>query len=382
MLYNLLMNDLTKRTWVNINLNNIKHNFTQIKNYIGKDTKFLGVVKANAYGHGAIEVAKVLQEQKADYLAVACLDEAIELRNNDITLPILILGHTPAIYTKDLIDYNITQCVANLNKAKEYSLEATKLSQTLKIHIKVDTGMSRLGFLVEGNYFDKGIANIIEACYLPNLQPEGIFTHFSVSDEYDNCSKEYTLKQFELFEKVINELNKNNINFDIKHCCNTGATLTYKNMHLDMVRPGLLLYGYGDENKILNLKPCMSLMSRINTIKYFDEGIDISYGRHYKTSKRTRVATIGIGYADGLLRSLSNSCSFYCKGHKLPQIGNICMDMCMLNVTDFDDVDIEDEVQIFGENNSLIELSNIANSIPYEFMCSISNRVKRIYIND
>lgn len=375
------MNDLTKRTWVNINLDNIRHNYQCIRKYIGNNTKFLGVVKANAYGHGAIEVARVLQEENADYLAVACIDEAIELRQNGIELPILILGHTPAKYTKDLIKYNITQCVANLHKASEYNDEAKKLNKKLKVHIKVDTGMSRLGFLVEGNYFESGIDHIKQAYNLEYLNCEGIFTHFSVSDEYDNCSKEYTLNQFQLFTKVIKRLENESIRFEIRHCCNTGATITYPQMHLDMVRPGLLLYGYGDENNILGLKPCMSLMSRINTIKYFDEGIDISYGRHYRTSSRTRVATIGIGYADGLHRNLSNSCSFYCKGKKLPQIGNICMDMCMLNVTNFDDIDVEDEVEIFGENNSLIELSKIENSIPYEFMCSISNRVKRIYIN-
>lgn len=376
------MDSLDKRTWANIYLNNIEHNYHQIKNYIGNDTKFLGVVKANAYGHGSLEVSKLLQKLGADYLAVACLDEALYLRKNNITLPILILGHTPAKYVGELIRYDITQCVANLNKAKEYSFQAAKFNSNLKIHIKIDTGMSRLGFLVDGNYFNNGIANIVEACNLPNLIHEGLFTHFAVADENDTFSKEYTLKQYELFIKVKDAITKENILFDIVHCSNTGATLNYPEMKLDMVRPGLLLYGYGAEDNKLNLKPCMSLMTRINTIKYFDKGIDISYGRHYSTSYRTKVGTVGIGYADGLFRSLSNKCQFYCKGHKIDQIGNICMDQCMINITDYDDLDIEDEVEIFGLNNSLIDLSKIANTITYELLCAVSSRVPRIYVND
>lgn len=375
-----MMNDLTKRSYAYINLDNIRHNYRQIRKYIKKNTKFLGVVKADAYGHGAVKIARVLQEEGADYLAVACIDEAIELRRHNISLPILILGHTPAYYTNKLIKYDLTQCVANLHKASEYSKVATKLNKTLKCHLKVDTGMSRLGFLCEGDYFNNGIKNMTEACKLPNLDFEGIFTHFAVADEYDEDSKQYTMDQFDLFMKVINELKKHKITFKIRHCANSGATLSYKNMHLDMVRPGLLLYGYCDEENKLKLKPCMSLYSRVNTIKYFDSGIDISYGRHYKTTARTKVATIGLGYADGLLRSLSNKCSFYCKGKYIKQIGNICMDQCMLDVSGYEDIDIEDEVEIFGEHNSLVKLSQVGNTIPYELLCAVSSRVKRIYI--
>lgn len=373
------MNDLTKRTWAYINLDNLRHNYFQIKKYV-PNSKFLGVVKANAYGHGAIEISKTLEELGVDYLAVACLDEAIELRENGIKMPILILGHTPKQYVKKLIENNITQCVANLNKAKEYSLEAQKINATLKVHLKVDTGMSRLGFLCKDNYFDNGIKNMLDALTLPNLEYEGIFTHFAVSDEFDCDSKKYTLDQFDLFNKVINELEKHDFYFKIKHCANSGATLDYPQTYLDMIRPGLLLYGYGDYQNKLDLKPVMTLMSRINTIKYFDEGIDISYGRHYHTDKRSKIATIGIGYGDGLFRNLSNQCVFYCKNHIINQVGNICMDMCMINITDYDDIDIEDEVEIFGEHNSLMDLCKISNTIPYEFMCSLSPRVKRIYI--
>lgn len=372
------MQDLTKRAWIEINLNSIRHNYHQIRNYIGKDTKFLGVVKANAYGHGDIEISKVLEELKADYLAVACIDEAIELRKNNIKLPILILGYTPSCYTKQLIEYDITQGVPNIDIANEYNDEAYKLNKTLKIHIKIDTGMSRLGFISNDVNFKKTILDIKKLFSLSNLNIEGIFTHFSVSDESNNESKEYTLNQFEQFKRVIDELNEDNFNFKFKHCCNSAATLYYPEMYMDMVRPGLLLYGYGDDKNILNLKQCMSLKTRINTIKEIDKDVSVSYGRHFVTSKPTKIATLGIGYADGLFRSLSNKCSFYCNGNKVSQVGNICMDMCMVDVSNLD-VHVDDIVEIFGSNNDLNELSNIANTIPYEFLCAISNRVKRIY---
>ena len=185
------MNDLQKRTWAEISLDNIKQNYTIIRSLLPKNCRFLGVVKADAYGHGALEVSKTLQNCGADYLAVSCLDEALELRNGGISLPILILGHTPPEYTKDLIDNHFTQTVTNLAKAKDYSREAERLGANLKIHIKLDTGMSRLGFLLDG-----AVENITASCRLPNLIPEGIYTHFSVSDETDEGSIEYTKKQF------------------------------------------------------------------------------------------------------------------------------------------------------------------------------------------
>ena len=372
------MDNNTKRTWAKISLENIKHNYYQIRKAIPQNCKFLGVVKANAYGHGAVEVAKTLESVGADYLAVACLDEAIELRKNNIKLPILILGHTPSEYTDKLIEYNICQCVANLNKAKEYSLEASKLNKNLKVHIKLDTGMSRLGFLCAGSYFENGIKNLVEACSLPNLSLEGIFTHFSVSDEFINDDEEYTRNQYKLFNDVIDTLVSKGITFKIRHCANSGVVINYPEFTMDMVRPGLLLYGYGDNGK-LGLKPCMSVYTRVSTIKYVDPGVAISYGRHYLTDSRQTIGVISMGYADGLFRSLSNKCEFDFNGHKVKQVGNICMDMCMINITGLDDCDINSVIEIFGENNSLEELASKGGTIPYELMCSMSSRVKRIY---
>ena len=369
---------LEKRTWAEVSLKNIKENYESIKKHIPEGCKFLGVVKANAYGHGAYEVSKTLEEAGADYLAVSCLDEAVELREKGIKMPILILGHTPHRYVKELIDYDLTQTIANLAKAQEYSEEAKKLNKTLKVHIKVDTGMSRLGFLIDGDYFDKGVSHIEESCKLANIYPEGIYTHFAVSDEEGEDNRAYTYEQFNKFMNTINALGDRGISFKIRHCANSGAVINYPEMCLDMVRPGLLLYGYGDNGKF-NLKPCMSLKTRINTIKYINENTSISYGRHYTTNKKTKVAVISIGYADGLSRCLSNNVEFYADRDYIPQRGNICMDMCMVDITEASHVDIDDIVEIFGTHIDINELAKKANTIVYELLCSVTKRVPRVY---
>lgn len=374
------MNDLQKRTWAEILSDNIRHNYKSIRAQLPENCRFLGVVKANAYGHGALRVSEILQEEGADYLAVACLDEAVELREGGITMPILILGHTPSRYTETLIKNNITQAVSCLAKAEEYSREAVKLGKSLRIHIKVDTGMSRLGFLCSDGMFDEGVANIISSCKLPGLEAEGIFTHFAVSDEDGEDNRTYTMKQFKLFCDVIDSVKaKGGIEFNIRHCANSGATVSYPETYLDMVRPGLLLYGYGDTDGRFDLKPCMRLVTTVSTIKYYAPGTDISYGRHFTTSGRTRIGVLSIGYADGLFRAISNRCSFAAGGGFAPQRGNICMDMCMVDLTDLPKVEVGSEVEIFGPANSIYKLCDAAGTIPYELMCAVSKRVPRIY---
>ena len=202
------MNDSTKRTWAEIDLSAIRHNYHAIRSVLPEGCRFLGVVKADAYGHGALKVAKLLEQEGAEYLAVSCLDEAMELRNGGISMPILILGHTPAEYTEQLIDNHITQTSTCLAKAEEYAQEAAKLGKTLKLHIKLDTGMSRLGYLCSNGLFEEGVENIINSCKLDNLEFEGIYTHFAVSDELDEVSRAYTLKQYELFSRVIDQVKK------------------------------------------------------------------------------------------------------------------------------------------------------------------------------
>ena len=376
------MNDLQKRTWAEVSLDNIRHNYKAIRASLPEGTRFLGIVKADAYGHGARAVARTLEDAGADYLAVSCLDEALELRNAGISMPILILGHTPHEYTETLIDNRITQTVTCLAKALEYSEAATAIGKELKIHIKLDTGMSRLGFLIDGAHFDEGVDNIIRSCTLPGLNPEGVYTHFAVSDELNEDDEAYTRAQFALFCRTIEETERRGgIHFEIRHCANSGAVANYPEMALDMVRPGLLLYGYGDTSGRLGLRPCMRLVTTVSTIKIYEPGTSVSYGRRFTTQRRTRMGVLGIGYADGLPRLISNKCEFYAQGGFAPQRGSICMDMCMVDLTELPQVDVGSEVEIFGTHNDIYKLSDAAQTIPYEPLCAVSKRVPRVYSN-
>lgn len=377
------MDSTLKRTWAEIDLDALAHNYTVLRNRIGADVKFLGVVKADAYGHGSVQVSRLLQEMHADYLAVSSIDEAVELRLNDITMPILILGHTPKEQVGRLIKYNITQAVTCKAKALEYSEEAVRLGGTLKIHIKVDTGMSRLGYLCDGDYFDTGVEGICEGCSLPGLDAEGIFTHFAVSDEPGEQCEAYTRHQFQLFTDVIAKVEeKLGKRFLIRHCANTGAVARYPETWLDMVRPGLLLYGYGEFAEELGLLPVMSLKATVSTIKTYPAGTAVSYGGIYVTDKKTRMGVIPYGYADGFFRCLSNRCSLMTSEGSVPQRGKICMDMCMIDLTDKMGVDVGSEVEIFGRRNSINDLAALAGTIPYELTCAVSKRVPRIYYRD
>ena len=374
------MNDLQKRTWAEISLENLRHNYAAIRKSLPAGCRFLGVVKADAYGHGALPVSRLLQEAGADYLAVSCLDEALELRRGGITMPILILGHTPYEYTGTLIKEKITQTVTCLAKALEYSAEAVRLGKELKIHIKLDTGMSRLGFLCAGDYFEEGVDNVIRSCRLPGLNPEGVYTHFAVSDEPGEDCETYTRAQFKLFMDVIDAVKtRGGVEFLIRHCANSGATVSYPEMALDMVRPGLLLYGYGDSAGKLGLLPCMRLVTTVSTIKFYEPGTSVSYGRRFTTQRRTRMGVLAIGYADGLPRLISNKCSFAAKGGFAPQRGSICMDMCMVDLTELPQVDVGSEVELFGPASSIYKLSDAAQTIPYELLCAVSKRVPRVY---
>ncbi len=377
------MESTLKRTWAEINLDALTFNYHKICEYIGKDVKFLGVVKADAYGHGSVQVSENLQKLGADYLAVSSIDEAMELRSNGITMPILILGHTPKEQVERLILYNITQAVTCVAKAEEYSKEAVKNGGILKIHIKVDTGMSRLGHLCEGEHFEHGIEGIVHVCSLPGLCAEGIFTHFAVADETDDACKQYTKNQFHLFTQVIEEVeSRTGKKFKLRHCANTGATVMYPETYLDMVRPGLLLYGYGEYAKKLELRPVMSMKTTVSTIKIYPAGTKISYGGTYTTDRETRIGVVPYGYADGFLRCLSNRYSLMTSDGPAPVRGRICMDMSMIDLTGKQNVDVGDSIEIFGEHNPVEAMSEAAGTIPYELTCAVSKRVPRVYIEN
>ena len=375
------MDDLRKRTWAEISLDNLRHNYLAVRSRLPEGCRFLGVVKADAYGHGALQVSHMLQAAGADYLAVSCLDEAMELRQGGIYLPILILGHTPAEFLETLVRNDLTQAVTCLAKAEEYSREASRLGLALRVHIKLDTGMSRLGFLCAGQHFDECVDGVIRSCTLPGLDPEGVFTHFSVSDEPGEDNEAYTRAQFALFLRVVAAVEeRGGVHFAIRHCANSGAVVHYPEMALDMVRPGLLLYGYGDDTGVLGLRPGMRLVTRITTIKHFDAHTDVSYGRRFTTDRVTRMAVLGIGYADGLPRLCSNKCSFAVASGFAPQRGSICMDMCMADVSSIPDAAVDSEVEIFGAKSDIMALCAAAQTIPYELLCAVSKRVPRVYL--
>ena len=369
-----------RRTWAEIDLDALAHNYHQARQRIGPGVRYLGVVKADAYGHGAVQVARQLEKLGADYLGVSSLDEARELRRGGIRMPILILGHTPPEMVPQLLEYDITQTVSARAKAEEYSAAAEKCGGVLKIHIKVDTGMSRLGFLVRGRHFEGGVDAIAASCRLPHLEAEGIFTHFAVADEDDGESEAYTREQFGLFTRVLDALAEQGCTFPIRHCANSGALARYPEMYLDMVRPGIALYGVGADAEGMGLRPVMALRSCVSTIKVFDPETDISYGRLCHTQARTRVGVLPIGYADGLFRNLSNRMDVITEQGNAPVLGRICMDMTMVDLTDKPDVHVGDAVELFGPRQRVDELAERLGTIPYELICAVSKRVTRTYM--
>ena len=371
-----------RRTWAEVDLDALAHNYRQARRMIGAGVRYLGVVKADAYGHGAVQVGRKLEALGADYLAVSSLDEARELRHGGISMPILILGHTPPEMVPELIRHHITQTVSARAKAEEYSAAAAACGGTLRVHIKVDTGMSRLGFLVRGGHFEGGIASIAAACALPGLDAEGIFTHFAVADEDGEEDEAYTREQFGLFTAVIDALAQRGRTFAIRHCANSGALARYPEMYLDMVRPGIALYGAGADAQRLDLRPVMTLKSCVSTIKIFDPDTDISYGRTYRTREKTRVGVLPIGYADGLFRGLSGRMSVWTEEGPAPVLGRICMDMTMVNLTGLSHVHVGDAVELFGQRQRVDVLAEILGTIPYELTCAVSKRVPRLYLEN
>ncbi len=367
-----------ERVVAEINLDNIAYNVANIRKTIDKKTKIMAIVKADAYGHGAIEVAKTALYNGADWLGVAIIDEAIELRKNNIFEPILILGHTIEHKLLQVIKYNITQTVFSYDMAKKLSDEAKKIEKTVDIHIKIDTGMSRLGFLPN----DKTIDEIIAIKNLPYINITGIFTHFATADMKD---KSFTKEQFEKYMWVIKKLEEKGINNLIKHISNSGAILDLEEYRLDMVRAGIILYGMYPSKEVLkniDLKPAMSLKTHISYVKEIEENISVSYCRTYFTNKKTKIATIPVGYADGYSRILSNKARVFVNGKYANVIGNICMDQFMIDVTHIPNVKEGDIVTLMGENIKAEELANLQNTINYEIVCNIGKRIPRVYIKN
>lgn len=374
----------TYRTWAEIDLDKIAANMRTIKNFVGEKTKVMAVVKADAYGHGYLNVSKVMLENGADYLGVAFIDEAEQLRGHGITAPILILGYTSRHDMQRLVEHNVMPTIYQTEDAEYLSILAMEAKKSVKVHIKLDTGMNRLGFVGTD---PQAVAEILKISRLPGIEIEGIFTHFSKADETDDS---YSEMQFERFCKVCEKLEHTGLHIPVKHVCNSAGLIKYKSMHLDMVRPGIISYGlYPSEEvdkNILKLTPAMSIKTVVTRIQYISKGEKISYGGIFTAPRRMKIATIPIGYADGYLRVLSNHARVIAGGGYAPVVGRICMDQCMIDVTDVNTMDVEDEVTVIGkegENEVTVDdLAKLTGSINYELLCLIGKRVPRVYMKN
>lgn len=369
--------------WAEIDLDGLAHNIKEVRRITNKEAIVTAVVKANAYGHGSIEAAKVFLENGANRLAVATLSEAVELRRADIDAPILILGYTPDSQHKIAVENDIIEAIYTLESAEKLSQVAGNLNKKAKVHIKVDSGMGRIGFPPVDSSIDK----IEKISKLPNLEIEGIFTHFAKADEVD---KAYTGKQFKNYKWVIEKLKDKNIQIPIKHVSNSAATIDLPEYNLNMVRGGIMIYGLYPSDEVdkekVSLKPAMTLKAKISHLKEVPEGTGISYGQIFVTKRKSKIATIPIGYADGFTRLLTSKAEVAIKGKRAPIVGKICMDQCMIDVTDIEDVKVGDEVVLFGDGTNGVphidEVAEKLGTINYEIVCMVGRRVPRVYIKD
>lgn len=381
--------NMVKRTWAEISLNAIEHNYNVIRNKVADDTKVCCVIKADGYGHGAVELSQIYEKLGADFFAVSNIDEGIEIRKSGSKLPIVILGYTPVSEAENLSEYDISQAVFSLEYAKELSEKCVEEDCICKMHIKVDSGMSRIGFMCQEFPRDEySIEEICEACCLPNLEVEGLFTHFCVSDE-DAEGREFTNKQYENFIHVRDSLKKRGVDISVVHCSNSGAIEDYPETCCDMVRAGIILYGLAPSSKLadrLDLVPAMTLKTVVAFVKEVQKGATISYGRTFTADRKMKIATVPIGYADGFIRQNAKDGYMTINGKKAKIVGRICMDQTMLDVTDIEDVKTGDEVVVFGtgENGepTADSLAENTGTINYETVCLVGKRVPRIYIKD
>lgn len=378
------MDDLTRRPlWAEIDLDAVVGNIKEIRRVTKPGTLITGVVKADAYGCGASVVAKLLLKNGADRLAVAVLDEAVELRQAGITSKILILGPTDGARAEELINYGVDACVFHMDDAKAFSDKAVELNRQVSLHIAIDSGMGRIGFKPT----EESVKVIKEISKLPNVVLEGIFTHFCTADCID---KTFTKEQYRRFKWICDRLAEEKVPIHLHHCANSAAILELPEYHWDMARAGVILYGLAPSDEVditkFNLKPVMSLKCCVTHVKMIEKGDSVSYGRKFVAEGPTKIASLPVGYADGYTRLLSNKVDVLLHGQRVHQVGNICMDQCMLDVTNVPDVKVGDEVVLFGKQGDAVipveELSNILGTINYEVLCMLARRVPRVYVRD
>lgn len=366
-----------------VDLDAIASNIKNIRAKVDKNSGIIGIIKADAYGHGSVETAKVLLDNGADWLAVAVVDEGLNLRKNGITAPILLLGYTPELRLNDVINNGFIQTVYSYDTAKKLSDAASALGKKAVIHIKIDTGMGRIGYRVNEESADE----IVKISKLPNIDVNGMFTHFSTADEAD---KAYTLEQYNKFVKMNDMLEKRGLHIPVKHAANSAAIMDFDNMMFNMVRPGIILYGAYPSDEVkkenLSLSPAMSIKTHVSYVKDVNEGDSISYGRKYTAPSKRRIATIPVGYADGFIRAYSKGGKVLVRGEYAPIVGRICMDQFMVDVTDIDGVEVNDEVVLMGRQGdkeiTADFIASVLDTINYEVFCTLSKRVPRQYIQN
>lgn len=366
-----------------VDLDAIASNIKNIRAKVDKNSGIIGIIKADAYGHGSVETAKVLLDNGADWLAVAVVDEGLNLRKNGITAPILLLGYTPELRLNDVINNGFIQTVYSYDTAKKLSEAASALGKKAVIHIKIDTGMGRIGYRVNEESADE----IVKISKLPNIDVNGMFTHFSTADEAD---KAYTLEQYNKFVKMNDMLEERGLHIPVKHAANSAAIMDFDNMMFNMVRPGIILYGAYPSDEVkkenLSLSPAMSIKTHVSYVKDVNEGDSISYGRKYTAPSKRRIATIPVGYADGFIRAYSKGGKVLIRGEYAPIVGRICMDQFMVDVTDIDGVEVNDEVVLMGRQGdkeiTADFIASVLDTINYEVFCTLSKRVPRQYIQN
>lgn len=368
--------------WAEINLDHLAHNIRQFQNLVGSETQIMAVVKAGAYGHGAVEVSKAALQAGASRLAVAFLEEAVELRLSGIKAPILLLGYTDPVYFSALVEHNLTPTVFGFETASEFSARASEIGVELPLHIKIDTGMGRIGLLP-----DEALEVVSRIANLPNLKIEGFFTHFAAAEESDNS---YTQSQLDLFMRIYESFLSKGLSFPLLHAANTAAAINCRESRLNTIRLGIGMYGcYPGENMesdSFKLLPVLSLKSRVVLVKKVPPGTSISYGCTYRTAKESLIATIPVGYADGYSRLQSNRGNIIVRGEKAPVVGRVCMDHLMIDVSHIPGVRSGDEAVIYGrQGNAEVKVEEAAQNIGtinYEVLCAIGKRVPRLYFRD
>ncbi|WP_027108289.1 alanine racemase [Lacticigenium naphthae] len=368
-----------RKTYAHISLTNFISNIHTFKNRLSDSTKLMAVVKADAYGHGAVKMSQVAIENGADYLAVAILEEALELRKAGITAPILVLGPTTMDGLQPAIDTNITLTIFKKETAQALVKLAKHSSQKPLVHLKIDTGMTRIGVRS-----GKEALEIVEILQAGGISAEGIFTHFADADNVTNL--DYTDKQYHTFVAILNYLNQQGFSFPIQHCANTATVYTRQEYQLDMVRIGIGLYGYAPDKKLLaalSLKPVLTLVTHPSFIKHVPKGQSIGYSCTYKTTDEATIATLPIGYADGLPRQLTNAGSLFHQGIQLPIVGRVCMDQTMIDSTLAPHLAEDSELVLFGDRPStqtaIFTIAEFTQTNHYAILCGITNRVPRYY---